>query len=109
MQNKVILVVALAFVGLLLGAAAVTAHGFGMRGGSKMGTMHQEMEKAFETGDLNAVKKMHEKYGMGGKELTEEQFKLMAQMHEAMEDGDYGKMEELRQQLPNHRGCPMMG
>ncbi len=116
-MNKAMLV----FAVLLVAVGAVTAYGmmgwgrpnanilqnaddYGMMGmhkammngrGSGMMQMHSQVEKALESGDYQAFLKIHEDYGMN-MDITEEQFKQMAEWHEAMEEGDYAKLQEMR-------------
>ena len=94
--------------------------GRGMMAG--MSEMHEQVEKAIESRDYEAFLRVHEEYGMPMK-ISEENFLKMAEWHEAVENNDYDRMAELREEgfggfgmmgggrgvMGGKGGCPMMG
>ncbi|MFH1684705.1 MAG: hypothetical protein ABH983_00205 [Candidatus Micrarchaeota archaeon] len=70
-----------------------------------------EINEAFENKDFEALKAIHEEYGIGRgpmfagerPELTEEEraklMELKEEIHEAMESGDFEKVKELRDDM----------
>jgi len=91
--------------------------GQGFKNGGMM-AMHTEVEGALESGDYQAFLDIHEEYGMS-MDITEEQFQQMAKWHEAMEEGDYDTLNQMKADgfqpgfgkmggMGRHGGCPMM-
>lgn len=122
----IVLVAGLATGHGMLGQAAGNSFG----AGQGMMAMHNEVEEALESGDYQAFLILHEEYGMPMR-ITEEQFLQMAEWHEAMENGDTGALQQMREEgfrpgfgMRNGQvlggngfrnqgngfgGCPMMG
>jgi len=72
----------------------------------------QEMREALEAGDFEAWKAAVENMPRK-QEVSEEDFNVMVQMHQARQDGDFDKAMELREELGfkpgfgRDRGCMM--
>ncbi|MCX9084326.1 MAG: hypothetical protein OIN87_05950 [Candidatus Methanoperedens sp.] len=72
-----------------------------MRGRMSTGTAvcNGEMEQALENGDYEAWKTVAVNSPMISNIQNEDDFKILVQLHQAMEDGNYTQVKELRDQL----------
>ena len=95
--------------GALLGAGFAMASGVSADTGTRMGfgaqrgtcntELHDEIEQAIEDGEYETWKELMDGRGRITEVVTAENFDTFAEMHEAMEDGDYAKAAELRKDL----------
>lgn len=80
-------------------ASADTGMGYGAQRGDCDAEQHEAVEAALEAGDYEAWKELHGDRGRIASVVTEENFATFVEMHEAMEDGDMEKAQELRTEL----------
>jgi len=72
---------------------------------SKRQAQREAMEKAVQEGDYEAWKKAAENLSVTPyKILDEDQFKILVQLYQAKQDGNYTKVRELSEQLGLHGG-----
>ena len=110
-SNKKIVGLAVLALTLVLtaGLSSVYARsgGYGFKGEGFSPEKYQEMTEKRETmseiyknNDYNAWKQiMEEKVGEMGKQISEENFSQMAKIHSLMQQGEYEKVKELKQEL----------
>ena len=91
----------LAMIGLLALPAGVMAW-MGQPGPNYNTTIHQEVMDALESSDYQQWIAVREKYGLKGRiaeVVTEENFPLYREMHDAIMAGDMEKAMEIREEL----------
>jgi len=111
-MNKTMFAVTALAAFAILALSSVYAHQFGYM--NNVPAIDREgVEDAIESGDYAAWKSMHQ--GMNGRMaslITEDNFHLLQEMHEAREAGDYKKMMDIKSELGfssgNGRGMGMM-
>jgi hypothetical protein len=92
---------ALLGAGFAIAASASADTGMGWRAdrGNCNAEQHEAVEEAIEGKDYEAWKELMGDRGRITQVVTEENFNTFVKMHEAMEDGDYGKAAEFRKEL----------
>jgi len=108
-MNKTIMGVSIALVALLF-IGGVYAYQNNIDKNTTNNVNKAAGQSAVESGDYNTWKTLHEGTRMASV-ITEDNFYLMQEMHEAMQSGDYEKAQEIRSGLGLGRGmqknCPM--
>ncbi len=66
---------------------------------SERGAFNEQMNKAIKEGNYEAWKEAAANSPMISKINNEEDFKILIQLHQAKQDGDYAKVKELSEQL----------